>query len=148
MVAANNSVVSGKQATERFLACSYIVSGFNQLFAVAVTFSASLPSLSVATFQASQQNDFKGAVLAKAKGATECTLTRWYDGSLQVESAVSFSKADSSANNNANSFTKVLTTDVSSVFPASTYGEVKVANVTQQSSKFKSLFAYFLLQLT
>ena len=95
----------------------------------------------MATFQESQQNDFKSAVLAKAKGATSCTLARWYDGSLQVESAVSFSKADSSADSNADSFTKVLTTDVSSVFPASTYGEVKVANVAQQSSKFKSSFA-------
>lgn len=110
----------------------------------AVTFSASLPSLSVATFQESQQNDFKKAVLAKAKGATACSLTRWYDGSLQVESAVSFSKADSGADSNAASFTNVLTNDVSSVFPASTYGEVKVANVAKQSSKSSLPLRFFI----
>lgn len=89
----------------------------------------------MATFGASQQEDFKKAVLAKAKGAAACTLTRWYDGSLEVESAVSFSKTDSGADSNAASFTNVLTNDVSSVFPASTYGAVKVANVAKQSSK-------------
>lgn len=106
----------------------------------AVTFSTSLPSLSVATFQSSQQNDFKSAVLSKAKGATSCSLTRWYDGSLQVETAVSFPKSDSSAVSNAASFANVLKTDISSVFPPATYGAVTVANVAQQTSKSEISF--------
>ena len=116
-------------------------SSYFNISCCAVTFSASLPSLSVATFQIPQQNDFKNAVISRAKGATSCSLTRWYDGSLQIESAVSFPKSDGSADNNAASFTNILKTDISSVFPSATYGAVKVGNVSLHTSKFKSSFA-------
>ena len=94
----------------------------------------------MATFETSQQDDFKSTVLSKAKGATSCSLTRWYDGSLQVETAVSFPESDSSAVSNAASFTDVLKTDISSVFPSATYGAVTVANVAQQTSKSEVSF--------
>lgn len=71
-------------------------------------------------------------------GATACVLSKLHDGSLMLDSTVTFPKSDANANNAAN-FKNVLANNVSSVFPAATYGAVKVGNVTS-TSKRHSLF--------
>ncbi|KAL3162950.1 hypothetical protein ABBQ32_009384 [Trebouxia sp. C0010 RCD-2024] len=100
---------------------------------VKVAFSASLPAFTVATFQAQQQSDFQAAVLSKATGATACALSNLHDGSLLLDSTVTFPNSNSNAASNAASFKNVLATESSSVFPSATYGAVKVGNVTSTS---------------
>ena len=103
----------------------------------AVTFSAALPSLSVATFTPTAQTNLKNAILSKATGATAVSLIQWYDGSLVVESAVDFPSTESTS---ASSFTTLLksSTGIASVFPASTYGVATVQNVTL-TSKYSTI---------
>lgn len=98
-----------------------------------MAFSASLPAFTVATFQAQQQSDFQAAVLSKATGATACALSNLHDGSLLLDSTVTFPNSNSNAASNAASFKNVLATESSSVFPSATYGAVKVGNVTSTS---------------
>lgn len=86
---------------------------------------------SLATFQAQQKSDFQDAVLSKATGATTCVLSKLHDGSLFLDSTVTFPKSDVNANNAA-SFKQVLGTNPSSVFPSDTYGNVTVGNVTSR----------------
>lgn len=103
----------------------------------AVTFSASLQKLTVATFGDPQKADFCSAVLSKATGATSCTLSGIRDGSLMLNSEVTFPQSGANARTNADSFSNVIKTSPSSVFPADTYGNVTVTDVKSQSSKLE-----------
>lgn len=106
----------------------------------AVVFSAKLPAFTVATFKTQQQTDFKTAVLSKATGATGCTISNMHDGSLVLDSTVTFPKTDSNAATDAANFKNVVSTSPSSVFPSDTYGNVTVGSVTT-TSKLNSLLS-------
>ncbi|KAL3160972.1 hypothetical protein ABBQ38_009362 [Trebouxia sp. C0009 RCD-2024] len=100
---------------------------------IKVAFSATLPAFTVATFQAQQQSDFKAAVLSKAMGATTCALSNLHDGSLLLDSTVTFPNSNANAASNAASFKNVLATNSSAVFPSATYGAVTVGKITSTS---------------
>lgn len=93
------------------------------------------------TFGDQQKADFKSAVLSKATGATACTLSNLHDGSLMLNSAVTFPQSDANAKTNAASFTNVVKTSPSSVFPSDTYGNVTVGSVKQSSKPPGASFA-------
>lgn len=132
---AATSNIKGKQVAQLLvvLHCILLISSCFRSSCCAVAFSASLPAFTVATFQAQQQSDFQAAVLSKATGATACALSNLHDGSLLLDSTVTFPSSNSNAASNAASFKSVLATQSSSVFPSATYGTVTVGSITSTS---------------
>ena len=59
-----------------------------------------------------------------------------HDGSLVLDSTVTFPKTDSNAATDAASFKNVVSTSPSTVFPSDTYGNVTVGSVTTSKLDF------------